>query len=91
MLFLFLCFKGLIRQEIHEIREIGFVGYIKNLWNFIDFSRNLLFCLVYTLRGIAYLNADKNQEWTNMKKEYWDTFELQFICEGLFATASIFR
>lgn len=85
--------QGFIRAETPEICKAGFVAYIKNLWNFIDFSRNLLFGIVYILRVIAYVVAltNNDEKWLDAKKEHWEPFEMQFICEGLFATASIFR
>lgn len=41
---------GFIWEETHEIYREGIRSYLRNLWNFIDFSRNLLYSLVALLR-----------------------------------------
>lgn len=41
---------GYIWEETHEIYREGIRNYLRNMWNFIDFSRNSLYCLVFLLR-----------------------------------------
>lgn len=41
---------GFIWEETQEIFREGIRSYLRNMWNFIDFSRNLLYCLVALLR-----------------------------------------
>lgn len=41
---------GFIWEETQEILREGMKSYLRNMWNFIDFSRNTLYCLVALLR-----------------------------------------
>lgn len=41
---------GFIWEETQEIWREGIRSYLRNMWNFIDFSRNSLYCLVALLR-----------------------------------------
>lgn len=41
---------GFIWEETQEILNEGIRSYLRNMWNFIDFSRNSLYCLVTLLR-----------------------------------------
>lgn len=41
---------GFIWEETQEILNEGIRSYLRNMWNFIDFSRNSLYCLVGLLR-----------------------------------------
>lgn len=47
---------GFIWEEIQEIYTLGIRQYLRNMWNFIDFTRNFLYVLVGCLR---YLNQNK--------------------------------
>lgn len=46
---------GFIWEETQEIINEGIRSYLRNMWNFIDFSRNSLYCLVVMLRIVAYV------------------------------------
>lgn len=74
---------GFIWQETQEIFNEGVQSYLRNLWNFIDFSRNLLYCGVIMLRGVAYLQQRKqiNHDSTTafIPREEWDDFDPQLI------------
>lgn len=41
---------GFIWEETQEIWADGIGSYLRNMWNFIDFSRNFLYCMVAFLR-----------------------------------------
>lgn len=41
---------GYIWEETQEIWAEGIRSYLRNMWNFIDFSRNSLYCMVAFLR-----------------------------------------
>lgn len=41
---------GFIWEETQEIYLEGIKSYLRNMWNFIDFSRNLLYFCVMLLR-----------------------------------------
>lgn len=73
----------------------GMNTYLRNLWNFIDFSRNFLYIAVFFLRGVAYiqqtLQIEQNPSTAYIKREEWEAFDPQLIAEGLFAAANIFR
>lgn len=70
-------------------------SYLRDLWNFIDFTRNFLYCLVFLLRGVAYIqqSSEINQDPLSAyrKREEWQAFDPQLVAEGLFAAANIFR
>lgn len=41
---------GFVWEEMQEMLNEGIHSYLRNMWNFIDFSRNSLYCLVASLR-----------------------------------------
>ncbi|CAH2235500.1 jg27828 [Pararge aegeria aegeria] len=86
---------GFIWQETHEIYIEGIRSYLRNMWNFIDFTRNFLYVLVALLRFAAYIQQaaeiSKNPQTRFIPREHWDAFDPQLIAEGLFAAANILR
>lgn len=66
-----------------------------NLWSFIDFTRNILYLLVFVLRVVAYIEQKKEIANDGTKayipREDWEAFDPQLVAEGLFAAANIFR
>jgi len=74
---------GFIWEETQEIFGEGIQSYLRNMWNFIDFSRNSLYCLVFLLRGFAYfqqmneINQDPSTAF--IRKEHWNDFDPQLI------------
>lgn len=85
---------GFIYEETHEIYTEGIKAYLRNMWNFIDFTRNSLYCLVFLLRGAAYIQQmqeiAKDPATAYIARENWEPFDPQLIAEGLFAAANIF-
>ncbi|XP_055538332.1 transient-receptor-potential-like protein [Wyeomyia smithii] len=85
---------GFIWEETQEIINEGLRSYLRNMWNFIDFSRNFLYCCVALLRLIAYIQQtseiSKDSSTAYIAREHWDDFDPQLIAEGLFAGANIF-
>lgn len=86
---------GFIFEEAREMYVEGMNNYLRDLWNFIDFTRNLLYCLVFLLRVVAYLQQKaeiaKDSLLAYSRREEWQAFDPQLIAEGLFAAANIFR
>jgi transient-receptor-potential-like protein len=74
---------GFIWEETQEIFGEGIRNYLKNMWNFIDFSRNSLYVMVFLLRGLAYfqqMNQISNDPTTAyIPRENWDDFDPQLI------------
>jgi transient-receptor-potential-like protein len=74
---------GFIWEETQEIFGEGIRNYLRNMWNFIDFSRNSLYVLVILLRAFAYfqqlsqINADARTAY--IPREHWDDFDPQLI------------
>ncbi|CAK1542517.1 unnamed protein product [Leptosia nina] len=87
----FLCF---IWEETQEMFTEGFRSYLRNMWNFIDFTRNSLYVAVVLLRFVAYLQQTaeikKDSSTRFIPREQWDDFDPQLIAEGLFAAANVF-
>ncbi|XP_052744567.1 transient-receptor-potential-like protein isoform X2 [Bicyclus anynana] len=85
---------GFIWQETQEIYVVGMRSYLRNMWNFIDFTRNFLYVLVALLRFAAYIQQSaeiaRNPQTRFIPRENWDAFDPQLIAEGLFAAANIF-
>ncbi|KAJ3658094.1 hypothetical protein Zmor_009854 [Zophobas morio] len=85
---------GFIFEETHEIYVEGMKSYLRNLWNFIDFTRNFLYTAVFLLRVAAYIQQtseiEKNPTTAYIRRERWQDFDPQLIAEGLFAAANIF-
>ncbi|XP_041970027.1 transient-receptor-potential-like protein [Aricia agestis] len=85
---------GFIWQETHEMYVEGMRSYLRNMWNFIDFTRNSLYVAVAILRFVAYLEQAaeirRDPQTRFIPREQWDEFDPQLISEGLFAAANIF-
>lgn len=85
---------GFILEETREIYHEGIRSYLRNMWNFIDFSRNSLYCMVFLLRIIAYIQQSqeisKDPSSAFIPREHWDDFDFQLIADGMFAAANIF-
>lgn len=82
-------------EETHEVYVEGIRSYLKNMWNFIDFTRNFLYFSVTILRIVAYLHQineiNNDASTAYIPREDWDDFDPQLIAEGLFAAANVFR
>lgn len=74
---------GFIWEETQEIFNEGIQSYLRNMWNFIDFSRNSLYCFVILLRAAAFMQQTKqtNQDPLTafIRREDWDDFDPQLI------------
>lgn len=85
---------GYIWEETCEVWKDGLYGYLKDMWNFIDFTRNFLYCLMFLLRVVAYFQQQAEIEADESSKlrgrEHWNDFDPQLIAEGLFAGANVF-
>ncbi|XP_061717205.1 LOW QUALITY PROTEIN: transient-receptor-potential-like protein [Cydia pomonella] len=85
---------GFIWEETHEIFTDGIRAYLRDMWNFIDFTRNFLYATVALLRIAAYLQQiteiKRDPQTKFIPREQWDAFDPQLIAEGLFAAANIF-
>lgn len=72
---------GFIWEETMEIVGEGIKSYLRNLWNFIDFSRNSLYCFVFLFRGIAYVQQmnqiNQDPATAFIPREDWDDFDPQ--------------
>lgn len=71
----------------------GLKAYLRDLWNFIDFTRNSLYIATTLLRVAAYvqqsaeIHADSGAAF--VPRERWGDFDPQLIAEGLFAAANV--
>lgn len=78
---------GFIWEETQEIFGEGIRNYLRNMWNFIDFSRNSLYCMVFVLRGIAYVQQmnqiNQDPRTAFIPREQWDDFDPQLIVSSL--------
>lgn len=72
----------------------GLRAYLRDMWNFIDFTRNMLYLATGVLRLAAYLQQHaeikQNPSAALIPREYWSDFDPQLIAEGLFAAANVF-
>lgn len=79
---------GFIWEETQEIFGEGIRNYLRNMWNFIDFSRNSLYCMVIVLRGIAYVQQmneiKENSKTAFVPREDWDDFDPQLIVSDVY-------
>ncbi|KOC68495.1 Transient-receptor-potential-like protein [Habropoda laboriosa] len=85
---------GYIWQEMREAYVDGLKAYLRDMWNFIDFTRNFLYIATAILRTAAYLQQRSEISHDPMAalvpRETWSDFDPQLIAEGLFAGANIF-
>jgi transient-receptor-potential-like protein len=74
---------GFIWEETQEIFGEGIRSYLRNMWNFIDFSRNSLYVFVFMLRSLAYFQQmnqiSKDPKTAFIPREHWDDFDPQLI------------
>lgn len=74
---------GFIWEETQEIFSEGIRSYLRNMWNFIDFSRNSLYCFVFLLRSVAFFQQmnqiSKDPTTAFIPREHWDDFDPQLI------------
>lgn len=49
-LLVFVYLLGFLWEEVQEVFNVGMRNYLRNLWNFIDFLRNVLYISVACLR-----------------------------------------
>lgn len=97
IIFIIICeiITGFIIEETQEMFVEGIKSYLRNLWNFIDFSRNVLYTAVFVLRGISFFQQSteisRDPQTAYIRREDWYEFDPQLIAEGLFAAANIFR
>lgn len=74
---------GFIWEETREIFRDGIRGYLRNLWNFIDFSRNSIYVLVFVFRFVAYIlqtnEIRKDSSAAFIPREKWEPFDPQLI------------
>ncbi|KAL0125769.1 hypothetical protein PUN28_004670 [Cardiocondyla obscurior] len=85
---------GFIWEETREAYVDGLQSYLRNLWNFIDFTRNSLYLATGILRLAAYLQQRAEIQTDSsaalIPRELWSDFDPQLIAEGLFAAANVF-
>lgn len=85
---------GYIWQEAREVYVDGLKAYLRDMWNFIDFTRNFLYIATGVLRLAAYLTQkaeiDADPMAALVPRESWSDFDPQLIAEGLFAAANVF-
>ena len=72
----------------------GLRAYLRDLWNFIDFTRNTLYVATAILRIAAYIQhsyeVSVNVDAAMIPREKLPDFDPLLIAEGLFAAANIF-
>lgn len=72
----------------------GLRSYLRDMWNFIDFTRNMLYLATGVLRLAAYLQQRTeirmDPSAALISRENWGDFDPQLIAEGLFAAANVF-
>ncbi|KAL6265608.1 hypothetical protein P5V15_002402 [Pogonomyrmex californicus] len=85
---------GFVWEETREVYVDGLKGYLRDMWNFIDFTRNTLYLATGVLRLAAYLQQRAeirtDPSAALIPRENWGDFDSQLIAEGLFAAANVF-
>lgn len=89
--FVFVYVLGFIWEETREIYREGIRSYLRNLWNFIDFTRNSIYCFTFLLRAVAYIQQmsqiNKDPSTAYIPREKWDDFDPQLIVNILLETS----
>lgn len=79
---------------MREVYVDGLKAYLRDLWNFIDFTRNSLYVATVLLRVASYLQQRSEIQTDSraafVPRENWGDFDPQLIAEGLFAAANVF-
>lgn len=85
---------GFVWEEMREAYVDGLRSYLRDMWNFIDFTRNTLYLATGVLRLAAYLQQRAeirtDPSAALIPRENWGDFDPQLIAEGLFAAANVF-
>ncbi|XP_071951202.1 short transient receptor potential channel 4-like isoform X2 [Antedon mediterranea] len=82
---------GYIWAEVKELWNNGFMEYMSDWWNILDFMTNSLYMSVIGLRVTAYcLTQFKAKEYpTDCLREKWSAWDPTLISESMFAVANI--
>lgn len=79
--------------QILQVYVNGLKGYLRDMWNFIDCTRNTLYLATGILRLAAYLQQRAeirtDPSAALIPRENWGDFDPQLIAEGLFAAANV--
>ncbi|XP_012255513.2 transient-receptor-potential-like protein isoform X2 [Athalia rosae] len=85
---------GFVLQETREVWIDGLRNYLRDLWNFIDFTRNSLYVATAILRVAAYVQQTAevraNPATATIPRENWPDYDPQLIADGLFSAANVF-
>ncbi|TWW76940.1 Short transient receptor potential channel 4 [Takifugu flavidus] len=76
---------GFIWNEIKQMWDSGFQGYIDDWWNLMDFIMNSLYIATISLKILAYVKYSAQKPRCN-----WEMWHPTLVAESLFAIANIF-
>lgn len=80
--------------QTSQVYVDGLKSYLRDMWNFIDFTRNTLYLATGILRLAAYLQQRAeirvDPSAALIARENWGDFDPQLVAEGLFAAANVF-
>uniref|UniRef100_A0A674P0D3 Short transient receptor potential channel 4-like n=1 Tax=Takifugu rubripes TaxID=31033 RepID=A0A674P0D3_TAKRU len=76
---------GFIWNEIKQMWDSGFQGYIDDWWNLMDFIMNSLYIATISLKILAYVKYSVQKPRCN-----WEMWHPTLVAESLFAIANIF-
>ncbi|KHJ49513.1 hypothetical protein D918_00640 [Trichuris suis] len=82
---------GMAWSEVKQIWEEGFIKYVNQWWNWLDFIMLSLYLSTFALRLVAYFMVTTGRyEPALLVRTYWKAEEPVLISECLFAVANVF-
>ncbi|XP_072170779.1 short transient receptor potential channel 4-like [Diadema setosum] len=84
---------GFVWAEIKQLWDSGFLEYLHDWWNLLDFGTNSLYMAVIGLRITAYVNIHviKNERYgdPNLPRDQWTMGDPTLLAEAAFAIANV--
>ncbi|CDW52278.1 transient receptor potential ion channel A [Trichuris trichiura] len=82
---------GMAWSEVKQIWQEGFIKYVNQYWNWLDFIMLSLYLSTFALRLVAYFMVTTGRyEPALLVRTYWKAEEPVLISECLFAVANVF-
>ncbi|KAK0419150.1 hypothetical protein QR680_013981 [Steinernema hermaphroditum] len=83
---------GMLWSEMKQLWEEGFIKYIYQWWNWLDFIMMCLYLCTIAMRASAYFifASDYFAKHRYHQRYDWDAYEPMLVAEALFAVGNIF-
>ncbi|CAG0917389.1 unnamed protein product [Notodromas monacha] len=85
---------GFVWAEVKQLWDAGgMLSYAQDMWNFVDFAMNFLYCAWIGLRVVSWFVVQRELAYgydPYIPREKWDAWDPMLLSEGVFGAATIF-